>query len=80
MQWITVTTFTKSATSCSEIIVQWRSRALSTCLEMLYATSFLRTSIDGVASLYRGTFWCFSTTFVFFKKKKALGNIDFEDL
>ncbi len=61
---VTVTTFTKTAISYSGIIAQRCSCALSTRLKMFYTTSNLRTTVDGVASIYRGSLQCFGTALV----------------
>ncbi len=47
-----------------EIIIQRRSCALSSHLEILYMTSYLTTLADGAASIYEGILCCFETTFV----------------
>ncbi len=59
---IIVTTLTKTVISHSKIIIYRRSCTLLTCLKTLYRTSYLRTPVDGVASIYRGTSWCLGTT------------------
>ncbi len=61
---LTVITLTKTTIFHLKIIVQRRSCTLSTRLKMLYTTSYLRTPVDGVASVYRGTVWCFGATLI----------------
>ncbi len=63
---VTVITLTKIAISHWEIIILRPLCALLTHLETLYATSYLRTPIDGLASIDRGSLRCFGTTFVEF--------------
>ncbi len=61
---VTVTILTKITISHSEIILQMRSHALSTCLKLLFATSHLRTLVDEVASVHRRTLRCFGICWV----------------
>ncbi len=61
---VNVTTLTKTDISCLEIIVQGRPQALSTHLEMLYTTRNLRTLVDSVVSICRGTLRCLGATLV----------------
>ncbi len=67
LQGVTVTTLTKITTSRSEIIVQRGLHVVLTRLKMLYAISYLRTLVHGIASIYRVTLRCFGTTLVALK-------------
>ncbi len=52
LRWVTVTTFTETAISPLEIIVQKRLHALPTCLGTLRKTRYLRNLVDRVARVY----------------------------
>ncbi len=42
---------------------------------MLYMTSYLRTPVDGVTSVYQGTLQCFGTTFVYVTQREKTSQI-----
>ncbi len=69
LQGVAVTTLTKTIISHLEIIVQSRSHFLSTRLEMLNTTNYVRIPVDGIANVYWGTLWCFRITLVLKKNR-----------
>ncbi len=73
---VAVTTLTKTVISRSEIIVPRRLHTLSTRLETHYTTSYLRTLLDGVMSVYRESLPRFGTTFILTHTQKWTSNIN----